>query len=88
MDRTCIVKGCSQDPVCQDTKNYVKYRSQDPLSGSGPSFDYDEGALEGDREIWFCQEHAKDFLFPLIEQACGYTTQAIVQESVKQGLWK
>ena len=77
-ERFCIVRGCPGEPVCLDNANYTKYRDNLPFAA------IDE-ALE--REIWFCNEHAVQFLFPLIDAKYNNTTDALIADFKKEGLW-
>ena len=77
----CIVLGGQTDAVCRDRRNYTKWALQD---GDIPSNGED---IEG-REIWYCQAHATDYLFPVIDRAVGNTTQRIIKDFRWDGMWK
>ena len=75
----CSVRACSSDGVCLDTKNYTQTRA-DLLPDNlfkDDTLDDDESKV---RQIWFCQEHATKYLFPLIEHAVGFTMGKILED--------
>ena len=80
--KKCIVKSCPYEPVILDAKSLTKWRDDDGFA----LFDVDEEMLDGQQmETWFCLEHARDYLFPLIDQMAGNTTGQILKEFKHEG---
>ena len=79
MSRTaaCVLEGCEALGVCLDDKNFTKWNHDlfKPIEASS------------DREIWYCQEHAIEYLFPLIDAQSGFTTDAILRDFSKDGMF-
>lgn len=74
--RPCIIRGCSQPGVCRDDKYDTKSLAE-------------EGSIEVDatiKEWWLCNEHAVEFLFPIIDAACGNTFDGIMKDFRKEGM--
>ena len=78
----CIVAGCQQEPFILDSKNYTKWVAFNP---SETPLDLLEGEA---REIWYCQEHASAYLFPVIDRQCGNTAAEIIREFKNDGMWR
>lgn len=77
--KVCVVMGCPFKAIVQDTKNYSKWRQDKlPIEEMGP---LDEG-----REIWYCREHAIQYLFPIIDDIMGNSTDAILGEFKTDGM--
>lgn len=76
----CSVKGCPEDGVCLDTKNYTQSRSDllpDDLFKDSIDQDVEQ---ENQRKVFFCVPHAVKYLFPLIDSAFGNTTGKILED--------
>jgi hypothetical protein len=73
--KRCVVRNCPFKPVATD---YKRYTVNSPLAEEEGYFDHE--VLDGGRDIWYCQEHAKSILFPIIDIAAGNTTREILQD--------
>lgn len=89
LGKVCVVKGCPYTPVCLDDKGYTLPKGSAEVSAFdghwAPVFEMREG-LEDAREIWYCREHAVQFLFPLIDQAKGNTMTDIMKDFAAEGM--
>ena len=77
MSRTgpCVVRSCEELGVCLDDRNYTKWNA-----------DLFKEPTAGEREIWYCQEHARQYLFPLIDRLAGNSLEPILKEFKKDGM--
>lgn len=77
MSRTgpCIVRTCEELGVILDDRNYTKWNA-----------DLFKEPTEANREIWYCQEHAKQYLFPIIDNIAGNTMDSILKDFKKDGM--
>ncbi len=90
-DRFCIVRKCPFKPVCKDEKAYTLMyapKAPYPLYGDTVSlpFDVDEESFSEGREVWYCREHAVQYLFPMIDQAKGNTTEGILEDFARDDM--
>ena len=78
MSRTapCILAGCEALGVCLDNKNYTKWNADL----------FKEVPATSEREIWYCSEHAAEYLFPVIDAQLGFTSDAILKDFSKDGM--
>lgn len=78
---TCIVMYCSAEPVIKDEKNHTKWSTAGDVLMGLMRF---EGSQ---REIWYCAEHAKQYLFPLIDKAAGNSEESLIKAFKREGYW-
>lgn len=79
MTGQCIIRGCEELGVCLDDKNYTKWALDLP----------DLNVVIGKelpRELWYCQAHAKDYLFPIIDSIYGNTVSDILADCKAEGI--
>lgn len=78
----CIIRGCPDEPVCLDTNHDTLRRDDIQALGQFNSWVLTQAEREledgGVPEIWYCSNHAAVYLFPIIEDRCGYTTKNIL----------
>ena len=72
----CVIRGCEENGVCLDEKNYSQRKSE--LSYSLE--DDDEFDIKDNRQIWFCNEHAKKHLHPIIDFLAGNSFDQILED--------
>lgn len=72
----CVLRGCENLGVCLDNKNYTKWNAD---------LFVESDATPG-REIWYCSEHAAEYLFPIIDAQAGFTVDAILKDFRKDGM--
>jgi len=75
--RPCILKGCDAPGVCWDDKYDTKTIADPDLLR----------ADAGNKEYWLCQEHATEYLFPIIDASVGYTVDGILRDFRKDGMF-
>jgi hypothetical protein len=73
--KPCIV--CRQPGACWDMNNRTQKANPE-------LFDALKGAP---REIWYCDRHAREYLFPAIDAANGNTCDDIVRDLKRDGQW-
>lgn len=85
----CIIKGCNETGVCLDFNNYTQKQA-----GIVLDLFADDEALEDaanldpeiSREVWYCNEHAIKYLFPIIDVVAGNTSFHILRDFVEEGI--
>lgn len=86
--KVCVVKNCPYKPVALDDKGYTL--PQNPGNGfEGDTigvFEWNDSVPQDSRQIWYCREHAVQYLFPLIDQAKGNTMTGILQDFKDDGM--
>jgi hypothetical protein len=81
MTLPCSVRGCEETGVCVDRNNYTQHRE----SLGFPNDLYLKSSKF--REVWYCQEHATRFLFPIIDIITGNTRDKILSDFSREGAY-
>ena len=81
---TCIVVGCEVPAVCLDTKNYTQRRGL--VSKGAEELELALAEAPEGREIWYCEHHAKMYLFPIIDVVVGNTMDTILSDFKEEDL--
>lgn len=76
MSNECVIQGCAEPAVCLDEKG----RSWAGLVHA----QIKEGERQG---IHYCLKHAKEFLFPFIDEYSGNSVEGLVQAFKTDGVW-
>jgi hypothetical protein len=64
-----------------DTKSYIKWKSPEDFTFDGlPTNLVSAETLRSGRDLWFCREHAVQYLFPYIDKVNGNTTEGILAD--------
>ena len=86
--KSCIVVGCSAETEIVDNRGHTFRMDPDMFVLHDGTYQRIAALVEkGDRDIYYCLPHAREFLFPLIDQAAGNTMRGIIADLKVQDCW-